>query len=350
MKLPIKAALILCAAGISTAQAAEVATTPVGVVTVNVAAGNGVNKVRSLISVPLLGDDDIAGRIVTSVSGVSANSLLSANAGWAPGALSIPSTPFLIRFTTGAAEGRTILLSTQTPNTSDTIYIDQGEASVTDLTSLGIAVGDFFQLLPCDTLASLFGTPESTGVMGGTSAAASDTLVVENSAGFSQTFYFNSTLNRWTRQALGNPDASNLPIRPDSGIMYLRLAASPLVLRITGSVPTTDRQALVKNSGMTLLSHSWPVGRNLADLGFETLPGWISSTAASNADTIIVGSSTYFFDGSNWRRQALGSPISNPIVDAGSTTIITKRGTAPGVSTLAQPIFYTLNQSPIPES
>lgn len=328
------------------AQPVEAKTVPVGVVTVNIAAGTGTNKVRSLIAAPLLGAASIAGKQAGRITSVSAASISSANAGWSPGALSSTSAPFIIRITSGAAEGLTLLVSNQTANTADTITIDSGDASFVNLTQQGILVGDnvgdTFEIYPCDTLLSFLGDPSESGVLDGTSAANADTLTITNTFGAPQTFFYSTPLGRWTRVALGSPDGSAFPIRPDSGILYLRLGNTPMTLSVTGSVPSTDRLALVKASGVSYLANSWPTSITLTQSNIQNIPGWVSSATAANADLVTIGTQSYFYDGANWRRVALGSPVSNPVIDVGVCVLINKKGTSTSSVIVDQNIPYQL--------
>jgi len=319
----------------------------VGAVTLTIAAGTGTSKVRSLVSAPLLGSASIQGRQSGRIASVGASTLSSTGAAWLPGGLSIPSAPFIIRLTSGLAEGRTFLISSQSEDSADTVTIDSGDASFVNLNSLGIVAnaqnGDTFSIHPCDTLSSLLGDPVSTGVQGGPTASASDTVVISNTFGIAQTFYFNSNLARWTRQTLGNPDASNFPIRPDSGILYLRLGNSPITLLLIGEVPTTDRVALVKSSGVTYLTNPWPVVQNLNSFGIQNIAGWLSGGSAAFADVVTIGNSNYFYDGTAWRRQTLGSPIANPQIEVGSSLMINKKGVSNSVTLINQILPYSLN-------
>jgi hypothetical protein len=278
------------------------------------------------------------------VTGVTSNSISNSSAGWTAGALSNPATPHLIRITSGPAAGRTFLISTTSPNTQTSIVIDPLEASQVDLTTLGISVGltsgDTYQIIPCDTMARVFQTPATMGILGGNSAAAADTVMLSNN-GVLMTYYFNTTLNRWTRSALGNPDASNTPIRPDAGLIYSRLGNSPISFTLLGEVPTTDRRALVRNSGVTYLSQGWPIDTTLAGTGLQNLPGWRSGATAAVSDTVqlmVAGAwRTYWYDGSQWRRQALGSPGSGTqTVFAAASLLINRIGQTTGASTLTQ--------------
>ncbi|HWL52861.1 MAG TPA: hypothetical protein VNQ90_10520 [Chthoniobacteraceae bacterium] len=337
---------IVLGMSLSLANAQETPTPPVGYVTLHVAAGNGVSKTITALSAPLYGYAEGAGQLTGQITGVSANSLSNSSAGWTPGELSQPATPFVIKLTSGAATGRTFLISTTTANTATTVTLDAKDVAQGALTSLGIAVGDGYEIFPCDTLSSLFGTPETTGVEGGTSATNADSLMIAVN-GVYETYYYNTNLNRWAKAMMGNPDATYVPLRPDSGILYSRRAASILELTLSGRVPMTGRTVEVKDHGVTLLSQNWPVDITLLASGIQNIPTWTSAPSAAAADQVQIikkgAPHTYWFNGTSWRKQQMGFPLADgEIIPAGSAVIIDKKGGTTEYRTLHQSTPYDL--------
>ena len=338
------------------ARAQETATTdPVGFVTVGITAGTGTAKRNTLFSVPLLETESITGQVAGTITGITATTISNSSAGWTDGALSQPATPFLIQITSGAAEGRLFLISSSantggavvgTANTATTVTVSSVDAAQVDLTSLGIVVGtDTYKIYACDTLSSFFGTPASTGVQGGTAPANADTIVAVVN-GTSSTYYFNTTSSKWVRAVLGSPDSSNVPLLPYYGIQYGRLGNSALSFVVTGGVPTDPRKVAVKNSGTTILSQFWPVESTLGTSGLSNVvtPG----ASASVADTVVLtaggAASTFFFNGTDWKKVVLGSPTANTNpIPIGTSVQIIRKGTASGFTTLSQTVPYTLN-------
>ena len=343
------AALILSSAS---ARASDAPSEPTGFARISIAAGTGTTKKTSLVSIPLLEDVTITGKSTGRITGVGANTITSTGAGWTAGALSTASAPYLLEITSGAAQGRMLLISTATANTTDTVTIDSGEAARSgDLQNLGIVTGaesgDTYRLRAVDTLGSFFGTPESTGIQGGTSPATADTVTLAVNGSATTYFYHTGvTPPRWSRVGLGSPDASNVPIPPYAGVQYARLSSTPLELVTMGRMPSGARQVAVKNSGITLLSSYWPVQQSLAQLGLQNLPGWGSGATANEADTVVLSSggsaTTYYHDGSNWRRVGLGSGLSDDVVvPVGASVLINKKGTAPGFATYQHTAPYS---------
>lgn len=344
------AALIFSAAS---AQTSDAPTEPTGFARIDIAAGTGTTKRTSLVSIPLLEDVTITGRASGRITDVGANTITVSGAGWTAGALSSPAAPYLLEITSGMAQGRMLLISTVTANTTDTVTIEANEAARSgDLQNLGIVTGaengDTFQLRPVDTLSSFFGTPDGTGILGGASPATADTvtLVVNGSA---TTYFYHTGVNppRWSRVGLGSQDASNVPIPPYAGLQYGRLGSTPLALMTMGRMPSGARQVAVKNSGITLLSSYWPVQQTLAEMGVHNLPNWKSGVSAEEADTVVLSSAgsatTYFHDGSNWRRVGLGGPVSDAVVvSAGTSVMINKKGSETGFATYQHTAPYSL--------
>ena len=326
---------------------------PTGFARINIAAGSGTAKKTTLMSIPLLEDVSITGKSTGRVTAVGANTVTVGGAGWTAGQLSAPAAPFVLEITSGAAQGRMLLLSTATANTTDTVTIDAGEAArVGDLRQLGIEVGaetgDTIRIRAADTLGSFFGTPETTGIQGGATAAAADTVTLVAN-GSAVTYFYNTgvTPPRWARVGLGGgADASNVAIPPYAGVQYARVGAEPLSFLVTGRMPAGVRKVAIKNSGTTLLSPYWPVSQTLGALGLQNLPGWVSSTTTASADTVVLTANgsvtTYYHDGNNWRRVGLGAASSDAVtVPVGASVLINKKGTTPGFTTYEHAAPYS---------
>ena len=326
---------------------------PFGYVKINIAAGKDSSKTTSLISIPLLEEADIQGRAVGRITSVGSNSITAEGADWAPGQLSALATPHLIEITSGTLRGRMFLISTAIANTSDTVTLDAAEtARANDLRNLqinaGAEDGDTYRIRPVDTLSSFFGTPETTLIQGGTSSAAADTitLVINGSA---STYFYNTgtSPNRWSRVAFGSPEANHTPLPPYAGLQYSRLPATPLEFIVTGRVPSGQRRVAVKDSGATILSPFWPVGQTLAQLSLQNLPNWQAGSSAATADTVVMSTggsvATFFYDGSNWRRVAFGTPLANTnAVPVGTSLLLNKKGGEGGYSDYVQAAPYNV--------
>lgn len=348
-------ALLIAASGLN-AQTTST-TDPVGFVTVDVTSGLGTAKRGTLMSVPLLESETISGQPAGFITGVTSNTLVNTNAGWTPGQLSDPAIPYVIQVASGAAAGQMFLIASSTntagalagvPNTATNVTVSSLDSAQVDLTTLGIVPGtDTYKIFACDTIGSFFGVPP-TGVLGGSAATNSDTIIVALNGAFN-TYWFNTGVatNRWSRVGPGNPDSRNVALLPSYGIQYQRLPTNGLSFVPIGQVPTTNRQVSIKNSGITYLSQFWPAETTISTLGLQSLPGWVSSAVATNADNILLTSagafSTYWYNGTNWRRVGPGNPISDTnVVPIGATIQVLKRGTNAGFTTLNQAKPYSL--------
>lgn len=327
-----------------------VATDPVGFVTLTIKGGS---PATTQLSIPLLDTADITGQAVGLITGVGANSITNTNAGWATNGLSAVANPHLIQITSGNAAGRMFLIATN-PNTSTSLTINSTDILQGNLTTLGVAAGDGYKILPCDTLTTLFGTnptaaaPGGLGVRGGTAVTNSDNVNLIVNGATKTYFYRTNSTPGWVATTFGNPLSGNTPLPPYAGLQYVRRATSNITFTATGSVPTSLRRVMVKNSGPTLLAQYWPVNSTVAGLALQTIPGWVASTNPASADKISVvstngSSATYFYDGTNWRQQAFGNPIrnTNPVA-LGSAIQITKIGSAGGYSTYSNAVPYSL--------
>ena len=347
---------ILCAAALTSSGFTQttVQGEPFGYVKINITAGTGSAKKTTLLSIPLLDEAAITGNATGRITGVTANTISASGAGWSAGELSAAATPHLIEITSGLAKGRMLLISTTAPNTADTVTISTEEATrVGDLTNLGIVTGaesgDTYRIRPVDTLSSFFGTPDSTLVLGGTAANAADTITIVVN-GSSSTYFYKTDADppRWSRVSLGSPDSSNVPIPPYAGVQYARLANTPLEFIVTGKVPSGDREVSIKNSGVTLLAPYWPVNQSLSDLAIQNIPNWGSGASAATADTVVLTTSTgsvntFFHDGTNWKRVALGSPLANTNeVPVGASIMINRKGNAAGYASYEHAAPYNL--------
>ena len=333
------------------AQTVSVSTIPSGYFTLTIQAGFGTSSSVSVLSFPLQGIASASGQIAGVITGLTANTFTNSNAGWTASQLSTPTTPYLLQITSGAAAGRTFLLSTSTANTATTVTLDPLDATQTNLTTLGIVTGtDTYQIIPADTISSIFGTPATTGILGGTSPAGPnppDRLQVLLSNGWNA-FYYNTTNNQWTLTTPPFTSGNNIVIRPDTGVVYSRYGTTAINIVLAGQVPSVTRQTLVANSGITALSNNWPIDQTLAATGIQNLSNWASGPSSSSDDLVQLltasGWNQYYYNGTHW---IMVTPpflnSDNVTVPAGTIVDIIKRGATLGNSVLTQVLPYSLN-------
>jgi len=357
-KLNVTLAILVAAVMAGNAQTNTVNSEPVGYVTVKITAGTGSVKKLSYISLPMLDKDlPITGKNKGTITAVTATTISDSSAGWTAGALSAPATPYLIAITSGSAQGHIFHIASSattlgavgaaaSANTTDTVTVSTltTGSGISDLRTAGVAVGDSYEIYGCDTISSALGSPSTTGVVSGATATVADSvvIVVNGSAG---TYWHDGTV--WKKTGAGTPVSSNLPILPYYGFSYARIGSTGLDLVFTGSVPTNPRKVQLKNAGLTLLSQYFPADITLGTLALQNTPGWTKNAASASADKVVLvtagSASTYWHNGTDWRKTGAGTPISNTnIVPAGATIYINKVGTASGYSTYNQALPYTL--------
>lgn len=321
------ASLLLCGQA-----AGEAVTDPVGFITLNITPSpNGTTRALTLLSAPLLSNatkadqvTPIDGASVGALTSFSSNTLVNAAAAWTAGELSQAATPKVLKILSGAAEGRTFLLSSTVANTATTVTLDATET--TNLTTIGLAAGDRYQIYDCDTLASFFG--DAAGIVKNNNPDLADQILVLI-GGTWNTYFYHTTNNRWTRRAFGSPNATNQALKPEVGLIFSRIGSQTLALNITGSVSMTKRSDPIRGTGLTMLGSNWPVDATLMDSGIQSTPGWTSNSNVNLADQVmlLIGGTwnTYWFDGTNWKRRAFGSPVSNTqVIAAGSAVLVSK--------------------------
>ena len=325
----------------------SVSTDPVGYVTWTINPGSGTSRAFTSLALPLYQPsqsvDGVASGVINSVT---SNAITVLNAGWSPSQFSNSSSPFCLRITSGSAEGRTLLISTSTDNTDDTVTIDLVASNITDLINLNIVANDKFEIIECDTLGSLFGNPSENGIIGAESFSEADNMYLSSNGSWSR-FYYNNSLGRWTKLTLGSPDATNQPVLPDDGILYSRLAPISTDLVLSGTVPDTPRQLTINQSGVTVIGSAWPVDIELSNSGISQISEWKSSASPSTADRVYIlvsGSwQRFYYDGLNWRKITLGNPTAdNQTISSGSAVVLQKFSPSSLDGVLFQDVPYSL--------
>jgi uncharacterized protein (TIGR02597 family) len=331
----------------SAAFAQNTATTdPVGFVTLNIAGASG-GKASTFLSIPLLDSADIPGQAAGLITGVTESTISNSQAGWENNSLSDAASPYLILITSGDAQGRMFLVSTASPNTSTQITISADDLLQGNLLDVGVKVGDSYKIHPCDTLSSLFGTPASTGIVGGANVRVSDSIVLVGPTG-PKTYFYSTVENSWVENRRAVELAPNVPLRPYYGLIYSRQSETPLELIVTGGVPTMSRSVAIANGGSTILAQYWPASTKLIDLGLQNVPGWRTGANAREADRVMIQAangipSVYFWNGTNWLLNARRVEVSDNVeIPVGASVQIERSSTNPGYSVLQQQVPYSL--------
>ncbi|HEY0863311.1 MAG TPA: hypothetical protein VGD97_04345 [Lacunisphaera sp.] len=295
---------------------------PVGGMTFTVNGGTVVAPVTTWFAVPVLDEPLASGAGRGKITSFTSGSITLTGAGWTSGALSNAAFPYAVRLLSGAGEGATLSVSA---NTTDTLTV-----SGRDLVQLGVVVGDVFQLVPVDTLNTLFG-PDT--FLGGVDANSADVITLSSSVQLA--YYYNTTLGHWVRTTGPTTDRGNTPI-PLGSVIAVTRKSGGMTLRIVGRVPETKVNALVANAGSTYTHTGFPTNVTIGSLALQTaIPGWVSASVADNADMLAVNVGgtwlNYFHNGTNWQRTT--GPATNRdsiVINAGTAVQFFKRGSASG--------------------
>ncbi len=336
------AALLVSGFRLAPAQT-SVATVPEGYINFNIPAGSQATPSVYTFSIPLTGSapSTFVGKAAGTISSVTATTITNTAAGWSAGALSQAAAPYFIRIKSGAAVGRTLLISTTIgqENTATTVTVNnQG----TPLDSLGVVAGDTYEIFPADTLFSLFGSD----VQGGTSAATADVVRLQSGSSWLE-YYYNTTVGQW-RQGSIPVSQNNVVIRPDSGIIYYRRGTTPLALTLTGRVPSTDLQLVLNEVGTTFIT-AFPVDVRLDQSDFTSMPGWVNAGTVPTADKVNVfsdgvwNSYNYNQTAAQWRNgDAIDNVGPSVTIPAGTPSIIESPTGMPGLKIWKRTLPYSL--------
>ena len=302
--------------------AQSVSSTPVGYVTQTISAGTGTGSSLTVFGLPLYSPSSSG-----SVTSASGSTLTDDSAAF--GNLADASTPYSLKVSSGTLQGSYFPIVS---NTATTVTVTG------DLSNL--SASDTYELVEVDTLSSLFGNPSAGVIYGGSSTNESDIVWVLTSSG-TWSKYFNDGTN-WRRIARGNPISDNYALAPDSGVLIQRYNTNASSFVITGTVPSGQSVAGLSSSGLSIFMNTFPVDITLSQSGIQ------NATEFSSSDLVysLTASGTwskYFHDGSNWRRQARGNPLSDDVVIAsGSGVLILKASPASSSTTITTALPYTL--------
>lgn len=286
LRLRPLAAAILCSLLAPAAFAQTATTTPVGFITVTIpAAVDASTATNATVSIPLYNTADYVST-VASLDG--ANQFTMTGAAWTAGAYANVAAPRLVRIKTSTAVpaniGRAFLITANTTSQL-TVNLPTGVANINTV----LSVGDSCEVVPANTLGSVFG-PTAPAFQAGASAGSADNVLLYNGTNW-ETFYNNGT--NW-KKAGNLTNQNNTIIYPDEGLFITRIALTPLVLTFMGTVPSTAEQTNLLGAGSTFLGNRFPVDATLGSLGLQNSTNWTSGASANSADNVFL------WNGTNW--------------------------------------------------
>ncbi len=249
------------------------------------------------------------------------------------GSLTTAGAPNFVQFVTGAEAGRIMQV---TANTASTLTVDTTDngASWTNvaMNCAGFAVkaGDLFQVIPGDTLGSVFGNGSTDAPLlltGASTSTSADQVTLERATALTNnTYFYNSTAGYW--QMTGSTaNANNTVIPPYSGLKVVRVkGGSASGMTLTGQVATVAATFRMLSKSWTYTGSHYPVNITLSQLGLKT--NWKKSNTASAADLICVWNkaqnqfNNYYEDASsNWHLVASPAANQNNLVIAPGNVI-----------------------------
>ena len=313
-------------------------TTPVGFITVTIpAAANVSTPSNTSLSVPLYN----TAAYVSSVATLdSATQFTMTGAAWTAGAFADPAAPYLVRIkgqptlNVGANVGRTFLITANTTNQL-TVSLPNGVANINTL----LNVTDSCEVVPANTLGTLFGTTTPVLQSGATVDAADNVFILNG--GTWETYFHNGTT--W-RKSGGTGNRNNTLIYPDEGMFIVHTTTSPVVLTLMGTVPSTAEETQMLGSASTFLANRFPVDTTLVATGIQLLPGWVTG-AVDTADLVYAWNSTttlwdtYYHNGTSWRKSGATGNKDTTVIPAGTAIVVSRQNAATAV--LTQTLPYT---------
>jgi uncharacterized protein (TIGR02597 family) len=351
MKFPHLTALAatLLAALSTPTFAQSVATTPVGVMTYTFPATSQITT--NYISIPLYNPSIYSG----AVSSLNATTINFTGTPFTAGSLAQVGSPFFAKISSGSQAGRTCLIISNTVN-SITLDTTDNSSQTTDLNLSGwsLAINDRIEIVPGDTLGSLFGintTQDPLLFTAGTSTLNSDLVAFYSKAQSRLISYFFSTAQGYWRTSQSTQNQNNLVIYPENAIVIVRRSGrAQTSLTITGVVPDVAPLTKVTGSVATVYVGSRvPVDTTLAAL---SLTNWTKSNSNLTADIVGIYNSasgrfdSYFqrLDNNEWRRTTSGAQNqSNFVIPAGSGILLVKRSSVTNQNSfISSPLPYTL--------
>jgi hypothetical protein len=270
-----------------------------------------------------------------NATAVAASQLTVAGTPFTAGAFT--STPCWLRIVTGPQAGR---LARITANTTNTISVDltDGTSQSVALNASGLAltVGTTIEVVPADTLGSLF----TDLVVAGNSLFTADTIGLWNGTRW-VSYYRSTTQNAWLGQLTGNLVQDDLVVAPHQAWVLTRRAGRPATtLVLPGTVPETRHVLRHAGAGTVMTTVAFPVAQTLADFAYAGPGTWVSHDSFASADTVALWNGTQWINywrtsAGEWRRQgdASNTDHSALVIEPGQSVSVLRRAAATGHAT-----------------
>ena len=277
--------------------AQSVVTDPVGFMNFTPApSANGTTRKFTVASFPLQGASAWTGSVASTPG---ATTLSGSSAAWTANqyAASGGFATYVARVKSGNGVGRIFPIVS---NTTTTLTV-QLPSTVTNLATT-VSTGDSFEILPVNTLGSLFGSTAGTvQFKQNTLENLADLVYLWNGSAWVG-YWYDPTLPGWVSEGDQFTDYSTTPVYSTQAIWVARIstASTTISYSINGTVPTTSSLALAvpgtstSTRVFTFVSNPFPADVTLDSLNFRSLPSWASNSLENSADVV------YLWNGSAW--------------------------------------------------
>jgi uncharacterized protein (TIGR02597 family) len=310
-------------------RAASLVSEPVGCVRVVIPSPAPGETTRKVLGIPFNRASLFRG-IVTSVSG---STIKAGTPAWTSG--QFVSAVHYLKFRTGPNAGRYF---TVTGNTADTLTVSAP--------GVAIAEKQVFEIVPAQTLGSLFGTT-SVALRTGPDEASADLVRIQDGNVWN-TYFHNGA--QWLISG-GTASQNGTIIRPEQGLIVVAGGTSPVSLALRGSVSITSEASLLPGSGEALVANRLPFDTTLSALKIQSLSGWTKGASASVADNLMRwdGSSwnVYYHTGARWQMAGSQASQDGASLPVGEALLIRRREGSTASATFldtAAPFAYTLSE------
>jgi hypothetical protein len=203
-----------------------------------------------------------------------------------------------------------------------------------------LLAGDKIEIVPANTLGSVFGTT-SVPFQTGAGPATADNILLFNGTGWS-VFYHNGT----TWQSPGTAgDQAGAVIPPDGAFFVVRRSTAPLSVYVAGTVPSTQEVLYFPVAASRFVGNRFPADTTLAGLGLHLNLNWRKGPSAAQADSLLVWTGatwqSFFHNGTQWRRAGSFQNFDTLPVPAGSGVFVARKPGGTGDALVSLQLPYT---------
>lgn len=323
----------------ATSRAVDVYTDPVGFITLNIKGTNGTPPgTSSALSFLGLGMTQLVvkpGRITSAAT----NELVDANASWADDQYNGANGRHFIEISSGTYAG-TIDEIVKTVAATKKLYTASNLASL----GLGNITNQTYRIRKQWTIASVFGPANEAGLLGGSSAAVADNVLVPDVNGNLVAYWYKNAGfpigTGWRKGADAVTNVANDPIFIDDGVVVRRRAGSDVALKLLGAVKL-GRTIVPVGTGDNFRGNVYAANLTLDSSGLYTTnsaTGVKGGSSAGLADNVLLPTGpdgsleTYWYKdsgfpvGTGWRKGAnAGTPVGSTPLSLGKGLVIRRK-------------------------